>query len=356
MSQTPWDVLASAITRLNDKFAAQPEVREATVVATSPLSILFDTDLSPTLVHRTLDGSVQPGERVFTMKLRHYVWIVGSVATTHKVTDWDQAIKPGFYWSESSALNNPTGGGALGYVLHNPGPSPRVWQEIFSPGNADFSRRQSWRRVLDQTTNIWTAFTRVGQVPNYAKTPSAIANGGVGTFQQNDGNVSFGAANTLRLTEVFLGEGDVSGNTDTAFEFILNIKNSGPSAAASTHFLGLAGGTTARSTLRSSFMQIGGGSGTVTVGGETAAVQNPRIMSAVTLQITGMVVHGFVHHALSSSERTKIDYTISADNSGGQYISGMVYNESISVDDGLRFGATATDRIIDGNIFIKRIN
>lgn len=272
------------------------------------------------------------------------------------VTNWDDATAPGFYWSEASALNNPVGNIAVGIVTVHSGSSPRVYQEIFFPSDIDERRRQTWRRTLVVATNTWSPWSRLGQVPSYYKNPSAVANGGVGTVTINDGNVSFSSANTVRLTEEFLGDGDTAGTTDIAFEFLLQIKNSSASAAASTHFLGLAGGTTARTTLRSSFMQVGGGTGTVTVGGETAEVQNARILTASTGAITGLVVHGFIYHALSAAERTKIEYVITSDQTGGQYISGMVYNTSISVDDGLRFGATATDRIIDGNIYVKRVN
>lgn len=77
MTDTPWAALAREITRLSDRVDGQPVVREATVVAASPLSVLFDTDDSPTLVFRTLTFALTPGDRVLTLQLRHYVWVLG---------------------------------------------------------------------------------------------------------------------------------------------------------------------------------------------------------------------------------------------------------------------------------------
>jgi hypothetical protein len=41
------------------------------------LSVLFDTDTIPTLVYGTLVTGLQAGNRVLTIKLRHYVWVIG---------------------------------------------------------------------------------------------------------------------------------------------------------------------------------------------------------------------------------------------------------------------------------------
>lgn len=74
---TPWEALAGAITRLNDRFDGLPSFREATVSSLSPLSVQFDTDTDGTIVQGTLASGVATGYRVMTMKLRHYVWIIG---------------------------------------------------------------------------------------------------------------------------------------------------------------------------------------------------------------------------------------------------------------------------------------
>jgi len=77
MNESPWSVVQASITRLNDKVSALPSVREATVAAAVPLSVMFDTDTVPTLVYGTLVAGLQPGNRVLTIRLRHYIWVVG---------------------------------------------------------------------------------------------------------------------------------------------------------------------------------------------------------------------------------------------------------------------------------------
>ena len=77
MSNTPGSILAAAITRLNDRIDALPTLREATVSLASPLSVRFDTDTSNTQVKGTLVPSPAVGARVLTIKLKHYVWILG---------------------------------------------------------------------------------------------------------------------------------------------------------------------------------------------------------------------------------------------------------------------------------------
>ncbi len=77
MARSPWETLAAAVTRLSDRMDALPTVREATVAAASPLAVKFDTDTTSTLVHGTLVASPPVGSRVLTLKLRHYVWILG---------------------------------------------------------------------------------------------------------------------------------------------------------------------------------------------------------------------------------------------------------------------------------------
>ena len=78
MSDTPGAILAAAITRLNDRIDALPTIREASVAAVNPLAVQFDTDTSPTLAHGSLASSVSVGTRVLTLKLRHYIWVLGA--------------------------------------------------------------------------------------------------------------------------------------------------------------------------------------------------------------------------------------------------------------------------------------
>ena len=74
---TPWEILSGAITRLGDRVDALPTFREATVSQVTPLAVRFDTDTLSTVCQGTLAGGLVLDERVLTMKLRHYVWVVG---------------------------------------------------------------------------------------------------------------------------------------------------------------------------------------------------------------------------------------------------------------------------------------
>lgn len=76
-NETPWSTLAAGLTRLSDRLDALPSIREATVSSMSPLAVRFDTDTVDTLIQGSLTASVAVGDRALTLKLRHYVWIVG---------------------------------------------------------------------------------------------------------------------------------------------------------------------------------------------------------------------------------------------------------------------------------------
>lgn len=73
----PWDVLARQLTRLGDRIDALPSVREATVTGLSPLEVRFDTDTTGTVVFGTLVSGVRVGDRVLTVRLARYVWVLG---------------------------------------------------------------------------------------------------------------------------------------------------------------------------------------------------------------------------------------------------------------------------------------
>lgn len=77
MNDTPWSLLSAKITKLSDRIDRGVSVREATVSLTSPLSVQFDTDSNNIRVHGTLQSSLRAGDRVLTLKLSHYVWILG---------------------------------------------------------------------------------------------------------------------------------------------------------------------------------------------------------------------------------------------------------------------------------------
>lgn len=74
---SPWGPLAAAITKIQDSLQALPAVREAVVYSTTPLSVMFDTDSAASQVHRTLVSQPAVGARVLTLKVSHYIWILG---------------------------------------------------------------------------------------------------------------------------------------------------------------------------------------------------------------------------------------------------------------------------------------
>lgn len=74
---TPWEVLSVAVTRLSDRVNDLPRFREATVVTSSPLMVLFDTDSSPTAISRSLVAYTAAGNRVLTLRIKHYLWVIG---------------------------------------------------------------------------------------------------------------------------------------------------------------------------------------------------------------------------------------------------------------------------------------
>ena len=77
MTDTPWSILNARITRVIDRLDALPTFREATVAATSPLAVRFDTDTSDTLVFATLVSGLAAGDRVLTLRFGRLPWVIG---------------------------------------------------------------------------------------------------------------------------------------------------------------------------------------------------------------------------------------------------------------------------------------
>lgn len=77
MTDTPWTILNARITRVIDRLDALPTFREATVAATSPLAVRFDTDSFDTLVFATLVSGLAAGDRVLTLRFGRLPWVIG---------------------------------------------------------------------------------------------------------------------------------------------------------------------------------------------------------------------------------------------------------------------------------------
>lgn len=75
MATTPWATLTDSIKKLSDRLDAIPVFREAT--AQSATAVRFDTDTVDTTVQGSLVRGILSGDRVLTVKIRHYVWVIG---------------------------------------------------------------------------------------------------------------------------------------------------------------------------------------------------------------------------------------------------------------------------------------
>lgn len=75
-----------------------------------------------------------------------------------EVLDWNDATLPGFYWSETAALNNPSSNIAVGIVMIKPsGINPRVMQIVYFPSAVSAAvLHREWRRTLNIETGEWT--------------------------------------------------------------------------------------------------------------------------------------------------------------------------------------------------------
>lgn len=82
-----------------------------------------------------------------------------------EVTDWNDAILPGFYWGLTTATNGPlTGLEFIGTVSIKPSPSTgiqRVVQDLTYPTTDPARNVMTFRRVLNIATGTWTAWRLV---------------------------------------------------------------------------------------------------------------------------------------------------------------------------------------------------
>lgn len=91
------------------------------------------------------------------------------------VSDWDQAVVPGFYWSDASAANRPSGvGWAVGIVKVFNGIVPaRIVQEVSDPSTTASQMTRTWRRVFNNTSGTWGSWVEVFPV---ATVPLTVGN------------------------------------------------------------------------------------------------------------------------------------------------------------------------------------
>lgn len=98
----PWHVVVQMVQRLRDAVDALPSIREATIAGVAPLAVRYDTDTASTAVHGTLAGSLAVGDRVLTVRLSRYVWVLGRRGGAPFESQGRVTITP-------SAVDTPTG-------------------------------------------------------------------------------------------------------------------------------------------------------------------------------------------------------------------------------------------------------
>lgn len=77
MNPSPWVLVMGKLQKLKDQVDGLPSIREATVAGGSPLTVRFDTDTAAMAVYATTTAGLAPGDRVLTIRLRRYIWVIG---------------------------------------------------------------------------------------------------------------------------------------------------------------------------------------------------------------------------------------------------------------------------------------
>ncbi|WZB38571.1 minor tail protein [Microbacterium phage Jera] len=97
-----------------------------------------------------------------------------------QVTDWNQALEPGWYWSDTGATNTPIAGAFVGEVKVAGGAfAGRLVQEVSLPSMTLMDMRRTWRRVR-QENGTWSAWvTTTG--PRHAEFSGTFALNNAGT-------------------------------------------------------------------------------------------------------------------------------------------------------------------------------
>lgn len=114
-------------------------------------------------IKKTLEGLIEDTRERLTIVERRPSGNRGPLQQNGQhVTDWNDAVATGFYWSETGALNSPTTNLALGFVMVKPeGANPRVMQIVYFPSATESVTRREWRRWLNLTTGVWSTWTLI---------------------------------------------------------------------------------------------------------------------------------------------------------------------------------------------------
>lgn len=96
------------------------------------------------------------------------------------VTDWNQALEAGFYWSEPNTANAPSTAAYVGEVRIAGGTfAGRIIQDLVVPSTTAMDFRRSWRRVRSET-GVWSAWVPFSS-PRHAEFSGSFALQNAGT-------------------------------------------------------------------------------------------------------------------------------------------------------------------------------
>lgn len=180
--KTPWEALAAALTRLTDRVDALPSFREATLTSFSPPMVQFDTDDAPVAAMGSFSAPV--GSRVLTLKLRHYVWILGSrgVAGTlvlngstiaHSAAPTDFAAR--HITIGISDASYPAGIGGVVEVVHIT--AARTVQRVTYKGDNSTAPSAAWTRSAQGDGTTWGPWGRTTGDTGWVDLSSYVSGG-----------------------------------------------------------------------------------------------------------------------------------------------------------------------------------
>lgn len=208
------NAIVAALTKLSDRLDMMPVFREATVTGIVPVTVKFDTDDTSVRVQGNLyNGALGTGDRVMTMQLRRYVWILGRANVNPRGTRTQRGLAAAVSatnnaWTTLVFAQEIEGGGALSLdtsvdptrgelTLGETGMYALFFQATFSPNNTG-------RRVLRIANPAGTAYVQAeGTVnPTQSTTVQATMIGffAAGTRLKFEAFQSSGAALAISTT------------------------------------------------------------------------------------------------------------------------------------------------------------
>lgn len=190
----------------------------------------------------------------------------------------------------------------------------------------------------------------LGGTPLHSVNPTAVSVSGGSALIDANGWTGFTSVSSMRLTEIFAGYSGYD-----AFEFLWEITDSPAPGTSQPLLMGLANGTTTRSTLQSVYRGFSdSATATMLAGGTGTNASDCNIGFTGNIALPSTVVHGNVYFPMSSGERTLITYRGATNVGNGTFYEGTVINTVPQVDDGLRIGRGGSG-VVTGRLYMRRI-